>query len=366
MRHIRAVDGDAHTVIMMQVQNEVGVLRDSRDRSAAANQAFAGPVPRELTDHLGKHKDTLFPKLRERWQAAGAKTSGTWEQVFGRGVDTDEIFMAWSYARYINHVAAAGKAEYALPMFANAWLSRPDQQPGDWPSGGPLPHVMDVWQAAGSAIDFLSPDIYRPNFADWCEWYDRAGNPLFIPETQGGAQGAANVFYAVGRHNAMGFSPFGIDPNPDRPQDELGASYDVLSQLAPLILKHQGTGSMTAFLLDKERPSVKVELGGYELDVSVDSIFGYTAEKGYGLIIATGPDEFLGAGKGFRVSFTPKTPGPPLAGLGPIEEGVYLGGKWVVGRRLAGDESDQGKRWRFSARRSNPASIQKITVYRYQ
>jgi len=41
MRHIREVDGDSHTVIMVQVENEVGVLRDSRDRSGAANAAFA-------------------------------------------------------------------------------------------------------------------------------------------------------------------------------------------------------------------------------------------------------------------------------------------------------------------------------------
>jgi len=32
-------------VLMVQVENEVGVLRDTRDRSPAANRAYAGPVP---------------------------------------------------------------------------------------------------------------------------------------------------------------------------------------------------------------------------------------------------------------------------------------------------------------------------------
>ncbi|PJF38504.1 MAG: glycoside hydrolase family 42, partial [Phototrophicales bacterium] len=36
MRHLKTIDGDDHTVIMVQVQNEVGVLGDSRDRSPIA------------------------------------------------------------------------------------------------------------------------------------------------------------------------------------------------------------------------------------------------------------------------------------------------------------------------------------------
>ena len=111
-----------HTVIMIQVENEVGMHGDSRDRSPAANKAFAGPVPKELMDYLQKHKDTLIPEFRQVWEAAGYKTSGTWEEVFGKGGATDGIFMAWNYARYIGRVAEAGKAEYPLPMYVNAAL----------------------------------------------------------------------------------------------------------------------------------------------------------------------------------------------------------------------------------------------------
>ena len=110
MRHVKEVDKN-HRVIMAQVENEVGLLGDSRDRSPAANEAFAKPVPREFMDYLQKHKDNLLPEFRKIWEAAGFKTSGTWEEVFGKGVQTDEIFMGWNYARYVGKVAEAGKRE---------------------------------------------------------------------------------------------------------------------------------------------------------------------------------------------------------------------------------------------------------------
>src|ERR1035437_4643103 len=159
MRHLREMDGRQHTVLMIQVENEAGVLGDTRDYSPAANQAFAGPVPKELLDYLVAHKDTLVPELRDVWAANGLKTAGTWTEVFGPGKPAgmaipvrtlapplsgqehetgwrnlhwpvDEIFMAWNYAGYVRHVAAAGKAEYNLPMFVNAW---PEQRRHCWP-----------------------------------------------------------------------------------------------------------------------------------------------------------------------------------------------------------------------------------------
>lgn len=362
MRHIREIDGTAHTVLMMQVENEVGVLRDSRDRSPAANAAFSAAVPRELLGYLQQNRDALVPEIRKRWEAAGARTSGTWEQVFGAGPETDELFMAWHYARYIDQVAAAGKAQYPIPMYANAWLSG-NGKPGEWPSGGPLPHVMDAWLAGAPHIDMLSPDIYQPNFQEWCRRYTQRRNPLFIPETRGSEDGARNIFYAFGEHSAIGTSPFAIDSIRDPKESALARSYGVLEQMAPLILQHQGDGRMTGFVLDKEHPSLTREMGGYELEISLDRIFGSQASTGYGLVIAAGPDEFIGAGSGFRVAFHPKTPGPRLAGVGTIDEGVYRDGRWVPGRRLNGDENDQGQRWRFAPQR---ITIERCTVYRYE
>ena len=109
MRHVREVDGNGHTVVMMQVENEVGVLRDSRDRSEAANQAFGQAVPQALMDVLAKSKDNLYPDFRKHWESTGFRASGTWEQVFGAGPATDEIFMAWNYANYVEKVVEAGQ-----------------------------------------------------------------------------------------------------------------------------------------------------------------------------------------------------------------------------------------------------------------
>jgi beta-galactosidase GanA len=375
MRRIREVDGDAHTVIMVQIENEVGVVPDARDHSATAEAAYARPVPGELMDYLSGHKDALDPDLRARWQAAGFKTSGSWETVFGAGPETEDLFMAWQYARYIGKVAEAGKAEYGLPMFANAALIRPDYAPGQYNSGGPLPHSMDVWNAGAPQLDFLAPDIYF-EFKKWCVRYDRPGNPLFIPEAAGDAEGAANVFYAVGQHAALGFSPFAIDgtrePGAESP---LARSYGVLSQLAPLILEDRRKGRVAGVLLEELTPSQSVRLGDYTLHVSGGGprrpLFGAGAssqivpfQPAYGLFISTDPYEFYLAGSGLTITFSPNTPGPPIVGLGTVEEGRFAGGKWIRGRTLAGDDTGQGNN--ISLRGDRGPGMLRVTLYRYQ
>jgi beta-galactosidase GanA len=128
MRHLREFDANERTVIMVQVENEIGMIPDSRDRSVIANTLFNQAVPAELMDYLQKQKEQLIPEFRAVWAAAGYKTRGTWEEIFGRGPATDEIFMAWYFAKFVNQVTAAGKAEYNVPMFVNAALIRP----GHW------------------------------------------------------------------------------------------------------------------------------------------------------------------------------------------------------------------------------------------
>jgi beta-galactosidase GanA len=367
MQHIKQADSQDHTVLMMQIENEVGVLGDSRDHSEAANQEFASSVPPELTRYLEAHRDALDPDLRALWEANGAKTAGAWSEVFGDSVRADEIFMAWHYARFAHAVAAKGKAAYDIPMYVNTWLAGDDTSPGDYPSGGPEPRVLDVWKAAGPGLDFYSPDLYDANFVGWCKRYHRDGNPLYMPETVGGAAGAANVFYALGEHAAMGFSPFAIE---DQREDngQLTASYKAIAAVAPLLLEHQSAGDVHGFVLDRGHPSVDFTLSGITLHVTLDEIFGNHAEGGFGLIMATGQDatgnaEFLGVGKGFRVSFTARSAAGPQVGIAAVDEGVFEDGKWVAGRRLNGDENDQGKGWRFSPFQ---VTTEKVTLYRFQ
>ena len=138
-------------------------------------------------DYLQKNKDNLLPEFRRIWEATGFKTSGTWEEVFGKGPGkADEIFMGWNYSRYIDHVAEAGKKEYHIPMYVNAWIVQPtDNVPGDYPSGGPQDHMHDIWRAGGPQIDLLCPDIYLPNFVELTARYSRSGNTLFVPGVGG-------------------------------------------------------------------------------------------------------------------------------------------------------------------------------------
>src|ERR1035437_4552638 len=291
MRHTREVDR-SHRVIMVQVQNEVGVLGDSRDRSPAANEAFAKPVPKELLDYLAKHKLELLPEFKQVWDAAGARTSGTWEEVFGEGAKADEIFMGWNYARYINAVTEAGKKEYAIPMFVNAWIVQPeDKGPGYYLSGGPQAHMHDIWRAGAPQIDLLCPDIYLPDFTGIVARYGRSGNPIFVPESAGDTRGAANAFYAIGQHRAIGYSPFGIDnvarlmgfgpdgaqpagsqPPPDVETLPFSVAYKTLAQLAPSILEHQSKGTIAAASLNRQNPDQQVKLGDYILNVGLPRI----------------------------------------------------------------------------------------------
>lgn len=371
MRHIREVDGREHTVIMVQVENEIGMIPEVRDYSSPANKKFNEPVPAELMNYLEQHKDTLAPELRKAWADAGFKTSGTWEDIFGPGQQTEELFMAWYYARYTDAVAAAGKAEYPLPMYANAALIRPNYKPGEYPSGGPLPHLMDLWKAGAPHIDFLAPDIYFPNFAEWCDKYHRPGNPVFVPEAR---PITANAFYAFGQCDALGFSPFGIEdeiPHASKGNlPPLAKCYEVLAQLSPLILKHRGEGTMAGVWVDKSLQTQVVRLGNYTLTVAHDYTWpwssGFHTTNAWprfgGLIISTGSNEYLIAGQGIIVTFKPNPPDGSIAGILSIDEGTFVNGRWVAGRRLNGDEDNQGRDLRLPP---GQFGIQRVRLYRY-
>jgi hypothetical protein len=409
MRHIKEVDGTQHTVLMMQVENEVGVLRDTRDRSPAANRAFAGPVPAELMNYLVAHKDNLIPEFREVWAANGYRKSGTWEQVFGPGKPateeipiqttaallgplehanswqtlhwpSDEIFMAWNYARFLEKVVQAGKAAYDIPMYVNAWLQQPNHAwPGTYPSGGPLPQVHDVWRAGAPDLDILAPDLYLEYFDDVCTRFSRNGNPLFIPET---STNSANALMAVGKYNTIGFSPFGIDGNRPIPP-ELAATYSMLNQLSPMILAHQGTDTITAVRLNQGDPPKQVKLGNYTLtfhytgrsmhvppqpkgQVIPSQPFGPAEAapepplEAAAILISTGPDEYYFAGGGMSIDFTPNTPGPQNVGLGDVQQGKFVDGKWVVTRQIAGDDDAQGEILVL-----RPNTLLRVTLYRF-
>ena len=373
MRHIRTVDPQ-HTVIMMQVENETGKTGDSRDRSPLAEAAWNKPVPSELMNYLSENKTKLLPELTGVWGANGFKTSGTWPEVFGTDAYADEVFMAWHVGRYVGKVAEAGKAELPIPMYVNAWLVQHDGQlPGGYPSGGPVSRMHDIWRAAAPKLDLLAPDIYLADFKGVCA---SSGNPLFIPEARASVP---NLFWAIGNHAALGYSPFGIESLPE--DTPLAAAYKALGGMIPVLTKYQAEGKVVAVVQEtSDQQSQTISIGGYRLNFSFGgggrgaAVAAQPATAGvtqppsppqhsFALVINTSPDEFVVIGQAFSLTAATDSPGPKIAGFGSIDEGRYEKGVWTPGRRINGDESGGGN---HATLRGQGVGVLKIKLYRYE
>ena len=368
MQHLKEVNSKEQTVIAIQVENEIGMLPDARTYDEAANKAFNSTVPRQLLEYLIKNKNNLLAEIKSIWASNGSKNSGNWEEVFGKGLATDEIFMAWHYAVFANELTAAGKAVYNLPMFVNAALNRPGAKPGQYPSAGPLPHVMDIWKAAAPSVDILAPDFYNPDFKHWCDLYTRAGDPLFIPEHRFEAGVDAKAFFAFGNYNCLSFSPFSIESTNQPEKETIGKTYNILNQITHLITKQQPSGNVKGFLIEKDFIQKDVPLGDYLITVHHEYKMGWSPGSkediwplAGALIISVAPNEFFVAGTGIIMTFTSKSQGK-RAGFISIDEGRFDNEKWIPGRRMNGDQDHQGRHVRIPV---NDYTIQHVKLYTY-
>ncbi|WP_313441054.1 DUF5597 domain-containing protein [Novosphingobium sp.] len=361
MRHLAEVDHD-HTVIMVQIENETGLLRDSRDRSAIAQSAWNKPVPSALLRHLAREKEHLRPELAQLWKRQGEPRSGTWSQVFGTDWQADEVFMAWGFSSYVEALAKAGKSIHRLPVYANAWLGpQPGQtEAGQYPSGGPVGRMIDIWRAGAPSLDMLSPDVYVPEVKEAFADYHRPDNPLFVPEAQ---FRTGSLFWALGRHHAIGFSVFGVEDG--RLDGQYAQALSLLNPMTAVITAAQSENRIGGVLLEEDQPSATFALGGYTviarnsralfssmfLDAGLDPPpppppFPSETEgngipipadpRPFALIISEGKDSFLVVGKG--VTFDFEKAGMTVE-FGHVEEGRFgTEGQWLAGRAINGDE----------------------------
>ncbi|MHA4868050.1 GH35 family beta-galactosidase [Duganella sp. PWIR1] len=371
LAHLKQVDTQ-RTVLMIQVENEIGMLPEVRDYSAAANEAWRAPVPAALTAYLAANRATLQPGVKAAWETRGARSSGTWAEVFGDTIETEEMFQAWHYAAFVESMTAAGKAVYRLPMYVNVALNRPGKRPGEYPSAGPLPHLFDIWKPGAPSIDVLAIDTYFPNFSYWAKQFKRADNPLFVPEANHAERpdAGADAFYAIGEHDAFGFSPFAIDDIKDG-NSSLPQAYRVLRQLAPVINQHQGSGKVRGFKAPLSYDGVvdtapqQVAMGGYTLNVSFNApwekLTPEQVQNRGGLVIQTGEDEFIVAGMGLTVVFG--SADGAMVGIEKSVEGSYQNGRWIEGRWMNGDETHQG---RHIGLPGSAFTIQRVKLYRYR
>jgi len=357
MRHLREKDGAARTVIMVQVENEVGMYPNRRDLSDEATSLFGKPVPGDLMNYLVKNMAALSPILKRAWTEAGLKKSGNWEEVFGKGRLTDDFFQSWTFATYINSVAEAGKKEYPLPLFVNTALNEV--------SGGPQDKVMDIWKAVAPAIDLLTPDVYYPQFAEYSARYHRSDNALFVPEARFDSSVGGKAMYAIGQHDAIGFSPFAIDGNDSVHAHPLAKSYKVLSQLSAYILENQGSKKIGGILLDTINPSQELRVGNYMITATIAKRKQrLSPQSAYGIVLATGENSFVISGSNLYLTFKPLGSGPAQAGFKKVSEGSFVHGKWFETRRLNGDEIDDGRHLLFPGD-DKELTIQNIEMYRY-
>ncbi|MBK8945967.1 MAG: DUF5597 domain-containing protein [Ignavibacteriae bacterium] len=370
MKHIKEIDENENTVIMIQPENEIGMLGSARDYHPLANEKFNENVPSELMQYLIKNKNKLVSEFLKVWEENGLNETGTWEAIFGKSIYTDEIFMSYYFAKYTEAVTKAGKEIYPLPMFVNAALNAPNKFPGEYPSAGPLPHLMDIWKFATPSIDFLSPDFYNPNFKHWCDLFTRQGNPLFIPEHRFDNTVAAKSIYAFGHYEAIGFSPFSIESTNNAENEPIGKIYDLINQLTPIITEYHGKEKIDGVILDKTNIENKLIFGKYEFTIKHSYTLGYEPnsknddwEMSGALIIQTNDNEFFIAGFGFVITFKNLENPESYVGILKTEEGKFENNKWKVIRHLNGDQTHQGRHIRAFV---EDCSIQRFELYDYK
>jgi len=350
MRRIAEID-TVGTVVAVQVENEIGLLGDARDRSTVAETAFHNPVPARVGEAISG--DTSAP-LHAEWVAAGRAATGTWEQLFSASDRVDEAFMAAGFAAYTQVVAAAGRAELDVPLFVNAWLDRDSvldgpialaggKRPGQYPSGGPVLPVAAIWEALAPDIDFLAPDIYVEDAEPVFRGYKARRGRLLIPELRADAPGLPQMFQAIGSHGALGVAPFGVDAfTDDDPEGAaLSDAYRLLRAAAAVITRNPHA-RMRAVVFSDARPSAQISLGDVELHFHTKDEWGYATPTypGYGVVIEDGDHAAYIIGRGFWITLA--GPAERAAAFLSVTAFEIEGDDLVPVLRLNGDETASG------------------------
>lgn len=345
MHHLKQIDNEQHTVLMVQIENESGNIGSVRDNSAESNREFAAAVPADLL-------------------AATHKQPGTWSQVFG--AEADEIFQAYHQAGYINEIAAAGKAEFPIPCYINAWIDYPAAElpqrqldmPGiAYPSGGAVQKLVGLWRALAPSIDVIGPDIYADDsqfYRETMNAYHRSDNPLWIPETGRDDSFGKFFFYALG-DGAIGFSPFGVDQSGwnllgDQPWKAHSNNFALIGPMSREIAKLEFEGKLRTAVEEPGQTEQEIDFGSWQAAVAYGfpqpdgrHAPGTKDAHGSALVAQLGPDEFLVTGVDASVSFHLPGKLPWIRSeILSAEQGRYENGVWKPLRLWNGDETDRG------------------------
>ncbi|MBP1202109.1 beta-galactosidase GanA [Duganella sp. 1411] len=361
MTHLKKIDEARATVIMVQVENEVGTYGNARDYGPKAEAAFRRQVPPAVLAH-------------KKPPVAGA-AAGTWTEVYGPYAS--EYFHAYAIASYIEEIAKAGRAVYNLPMYVNAALRDPLEPMAPWKgnfaSGGPSYDVIDIYKAAAPHIDVAAPDLYASDsdrVASNLERFQRGDNALFVPEMGNAPVYARYVYQILGR-GAIGVAPFGVDyadysnyPLGNKltdktmvePFGKIYAAFRPMERLwAGWALEGRTRGVAES---DARKPQTMAfkdwgvtvsfrqwQMGEQPESADMKDIPAGTESPSGGVAVAQiGEGEFIVFGQHARVKFhgTGANAGKP-AMFARAEEGRFdADGKWVMQRNWNGDQTDHG------------------------
>ena len=368
MGFLAEYDRQTQTVVMVQVENEMGLANTDRDYSPEAQAQYEAGVP-----------DCLMGITLEDM---GVEPSGTgWKSRFGR--HAHEAFTAYYHASYVQQIASAGKAIYPLPMMYNVMLGEQGIEEAGlcYSSGAAVGRVLDIYKAVAPAIDLICPDMYVPDREQYlrvCARYTRPDNALFIPESPSlGVANALNMMEAFARFGCTGMCFFGANYMLDNQGAllpdavELARSMQAVANVAPLLIRMRGTGNVHALVQQEFMEKQYLRLPRYHVEATFISAcsarYGLGSHinphdpengdlfttRGRALLIQTGGDEFFLSGAGVKVDFI-KRPDPTEEDSFPhltsrqsgtlnflsVEEGHFDGDQWVVDRLRNGDESN--------------------------
>lgn len=341
MQRIAEKDPQREVVIMMQIENEIGMLESARDHSPLAEKAYK----------------------EERWA-----------ERYGTDDYADEKFMAWHYARYVEHLAKAARQIHDMPLYVNAAMNSRGRKPGEYPSAGPLAHLADIWKAGAPSIDILAPDIYDTGFKSWASQYamplrpqdgGKVKNRLFIPESRCCENSGVRALYAFGEHQTLGFSPFAIDQASSKETESVTQAYNLLHQIVNS--KWSNSKISWGLLFDQEDKERVIDDEGvvmtcrhyFTLPWDPRATDGSTWPEGGAMLIRLGKYDYLLAGSGVVVDFKTRTEEQQerlRVGLGMQQK--QLG---EDGFAEAGSDS-QSSASRFTGSRLGLLSVDEVTI----
>jgi hypothetical protein len=308
MGHIKKVDSETHTILMIQVENEIAVFGADRrnrslwrDHSAVSNKLFAE-----------------------------------------KGFTDDLKYSAWRLSsNWIRRVTEAGAEVYPLPFFHNYVGGKLE----DAIVGGAPGEDVATYLANCPRIDFIglnlyiSPESSVDDFRSALNRYRVSRNLPAITETNSDRSPVAPrlAYIAIGEFGAPIFAPWALNisyPTLYQPyvlKDgtlangafALHECYESLSMALPQISTYAGTEKLKVFMarFPGDRFSQTEDVDGAKVNVSGD-------QNGQVMVIHLGKHDFLMVGYRCNVTlWDPSFVWPALQKI-RVERGRFVGKQW--------------------------------------